>query len=124
VTSGAGPFSLSAPSAGEENGMEPLRDPDPSPYSLADGLTDRERSVLDMERREWRSSGAKELAVRTELGLSSARYYQVLNALLDSPEALRADPMLVKRLRRIRDARVHARRIRQFRASAAGSDHE
>lgn len=104
--------------------MEPLLDPDRMPASSAGGLTDREQRVLDMERREWRSPGAKELAVRTELGLSSARYYQVLNALLDSPEALRADPMLVKRLRRIRDARVHARRVRQFRSSAAGSDHE
>lgn len=104
--------------------MEPLLEPDRIPSPPDDGLTDRERSILDMERREWRSPGAKELAVRTELGLSSARYYQVLNALLDSPEALRADPMLVKRLRRIRDARVHARRIRQFRSSAAASDHE
>jgi hypothetical protein len=104
--------------------MEPLLDPDRLPREPADGLTARERSVLEMERREWRSPGAKELAVRTELGLSSARYYQVLNALLDSPEALRADPMLVKRLRRIRDARVHARRTRQFRSSAAASDHE
>jgi Protein of unknown function (DUF3263) len=104
--------------------MEPLLDPDRLATPTADGLTDRERSILDMERREWRSPGAKELAVRTELGLSAARYYQVLNALLDSPEALRADPMLVKRLRRIRDARVEARRIRQFRSSAAASDHE
>ena len=110
--------------------MEPMLDPGPHPDPLpaaavaADGLTKREREILEMERREWRSPGAKELAVRTELGLSSARYYQVLNALLDSPEALRADPMLVKRLRRIRDARVQARRIRRFRASAAGSDSE
>lgn len=104
--------------------MEPTLEPETLTAPGPDGLTDRERSILDMERREWRSPGAKELAVRTELGLSSARYYQVLNALLDSPEALRADPMLVKRLRRIRDARVHARRIRQFRASAAGSEHE
>jgi hypothetical protein len=104
--------------------MEPMLDPDRLPPAASGGLTDRERQVLEMERRDWRSPGAKELAVRTELGLSSARYYQVLNALLDSPEALRADPMLVKRLRRIRDARVQARRTRQFRASAAGSDHE
>jgi hypothetical protein len=104
--------------------MEPMLDPGMLPPVGPDGLTDRERSILDMERRDWRSPGAKELAVRTELGLSAARYYQVLNALLDSPEALRADPMLVKRLRRIRDARVHARRTRQFRSSAAGSDHE
>jgi hypothetical protein len=108
--------------------MDSMLDPDFEPDRLAavdsDGLTDRDRSILDMERRDWRSPGAKELAVRTELGLSAARYYQVLNALLDSPEALRTDPMLVKRLQRIRDARVHARRTRQFRASAAGSDHE
>jgi Protein of unknown function (DUF3263) len=104
--------------------MEPMLDPDRVAPAAPGGLTDRDREVLEMERREWRSPGAKELAVRTELGLSSARYYQVLNALLDSPEALRADPMLVKRLRRIRDARVQARRTRQFRASAAGSDQE
>ena len=104
--------------------MEPILDPDRLLPQRPDGLTDRERDILELERREWRSPGEKELAVRTELGLSSARYYQVLNALLDSPEALRADPMLVKRLRRIRDARVHARRVRRFRASAAGSDHE
>ena len=104
--------------------MEPMLDPDRLALPEPDGLTERQRAILDMEGREWRSPGAKELAVRTELGLSSARYYQVLNALLDSPEALRADPMLVKRLRRIRDARVQARRIRRFRASAAGSDSE
>jgi hypothetical protein len=101
-----------------------MLDPDPIAPSAPGGLTDRDRVILEMERREWRSPGAKELAVRTELGLSSARYYQVLNALLDAPEALREDPMLVKRLRRIRDARVQARRVRQFRSSAAGSDHE
>ena len=104
--------------------MEPMLDPDRLPGPADDGMTERERAVLELERREWRSPGAKELAVRTELGLSAARYYQVLNALLDSPEALRADPMLVKRLRRIRDARVQARRVRQFRASAAGNDHD
>ena len=104
--------------------MEPMRDPAPRTAPAPGALTERDREVIEMERREWRSPGAKELAIRTELGLSSARYYQLLNALLDSPEALRADPMLVKRLRRIRDARVQARRTRRFRASAAGSDHE
>ncbi len=102
--------------------MEPMLDPFPAEH--ADGLTERDRAVLDMERRDWRSPGTKELAIRTELGVSSARYYQVLNALLDSPAALRADPMLVKRLRRIRDARVQARQARQFRSSAAARDHE
>lgn len=119
--------------------MEPLLEPDHASFPVAETnaaapvqgraaqdeeLDAREVRILELERREWRSSGAKELAVRTELGLSSARYYQVLNVLLDSPAALRADPMLVKRLRRIRDARVDARRARRFRSSAAGSDHE
>jgi hypothetical protein len=109
--------------------MEPLLEPDPAsappvaPLPTG-GLSDRDVRILELERRDWRSPGAKELAVRTELGLSSARYYQVLNALLDSPAALRADPMLVKRLRRIREARIDARRARRFRSSAAGSDHE
>ncbi|MFI5531413.1 DUF3263 domain-containing protein [Kitasatospora sp. NPDC051853] len=68
-------------------------------------LTDRERAVLALEARGWRTAGAKERAVREELDLSATRYHQLLNALLDRPEALAADPVLVHRLRRIRDAK-------------------
>jgi hypothetical protein len=75
-----------------------------------DSLTDLERQVLAMERRRWRFQGAKETAVRDELGLSLTRYLQVLHGLLDKPAAYVADPVLVKRLRRLRETRAAARR--------------
>lgn len=79
------------------------------------GLSPRDVDVLAFERRWWSHPGAKELAIRSEFGLSAARYYQVLAALLDSPLALAHDPMLVKRLQRMRDARSQARTARAIR---------
>ncbi|WP_426624960.1 DUF3263 domain-containing protein [Leifsonia sp. McL0607] len=76
------------------------------------GLTDREAAILAFERQWWRHAGAKEQAIREEFGLSAARYYQLLGALIDRPEALRHDPMLVKRLLRLRETRLAARRSR------------
>ncbi|MFJ8478430.1 DUF3263 domain-containing protein [Kitasatospora sp. NPDC094011] len=72
-------------------------------------LSERDRAVLALEGRQWRTAGAKERAIREELGLSSTRYYQLLNALLDREEALAFAPVLVNRLRRIREARREAR---------------
>ncbi|MCW4386143.1 DUF3263 domain-containing protein [Salinibacterium sp. SYSU T00001] len=69
---------------------------------------ERDARILDFERREWNHSGAKEEAIRVELGLTAARYYQRLNAVIDSPAALAHDPMLVRRLRRLRDSRRRA----------------
>ncbi|HET9382768.1 MAG TPA: DUF3263 domain-containing protein [Streptomyces sp.] len=69
------------------------------------GLGARERDVLALERRGFAGPGAKERAVREELGLAPVRYYQLLNALLDDPRALAADPVTVNRLRRVRQAR-------------------
>ncbi|MFI6124689.1 DUF3263 domain-containing protein [Streptomyces sp. NPDC051064] len=68
-------------------------------------LSDQERAVLALERRSWPGPGAKERAVREDLGISPVRYYQLLNALLDDRRALEADPVTVNRLRRVRDAR-------------------
>jgi hypothetical protein len=68
-------------------------------------LDDRARSILDFERGWWQRGTPKERAIRSRFGLSSARYYQLLNRLIDTPEALRYDPMLVKRLRRLRVTR-------------------
>ncbi|MCW2691852.1 MAG: hypothetical protein JWM48_1893 [Mycobacterium sp.] len=78
------------------------------------GLTDRERAVLDFERHWWQFAGAKEQAVRERFDMSATRYYQLLNALIDRPEALTADPMLVKRLRRLRSTRQRARAQRRL----------
>ncbi|MFF9280159.1 DUF3263 domain-containing protein [Streptomyces griseosporeus] len=69
------------------------------------GLGARERSILALERRPFAGPGAKERAIREELGLSPVRYYQLLNALLDDERALAHDPVTVNRLRRIRESR-------------------
>lgn len=68
-------------------------------------LAERERRILALERRGFVGPGAKERAVREELGLVPVRYYQLLNALLDDPRALAADPVTINRLRRVRDSR-------------------
>ncbi len=77
-------------------------------------LAERDRRILDFERQWWKYAGAKETAIRDLFDMSSTRYYQLLNALLDSPAALEHDPMLVKRLRRMRSARQRARSARRL----------
>ncbi len=78
------------------------------------GLDDRERGILDFERDWWKFAGAKEQAIRERFDLSSTRYYQLLNELIDSDRALAYDPMLVKRLRRMRAARQRKRAARRL----------
>ena len=78
------------------------------------GLTEREQEILAFERQWWKYAGAKEQAIRELFDMSATRYYQVLNALLDRPEAMAFDPMLVKRLRRLRAARQRARSARRL----------
>ncbi|MFI6862036.1 DUF3263 domain-containing protein [Streptomyces sp. NPDC050421] len=82
----------------------PPNGPDDEPVPPAQ-LSDRDRAVLAVERQSWTGPGAKERAIREQLGISPTRYYQLLNALLDDRRALEADPVTVNRLRRVRDAR-------------------
>lgn len=77
-------------------------------------LSVKDKMRLDFERQWWKYSGAKDAAIREHLGESSTRYYQRLAVLIDRPEALEYDPMLVRRLRRIRDRR---RQLRSRRAT-------
>lgn len=77
-------------------------------------LADRDRRILEFERAWWRFAGAKEQAVRDQFDMSPTRYYQVLNALIDSEAALDFDPLLVKRLRRLRSSRQRARTARRL----------
>jgi hypothetical protein len=81
-------------------------------------LSDRDRQVLEFERQWWKYAGAKEQAVRDLFDMSATRYYQVLNALLDHPSAMEFDPMLVKRLRRMRSSRQRARSARRLGSSS------
>ena len=78
------------------------------------GLSERDQQVLAFERQWWKYAGAKEQAIRELFDMSATRYYQVLNALIDRPEALAFDPMLVKRLRRLRASRQKARSARRL----------
>ena len=72
-------------------------------------LSERDMRVLAFERGTWRTAGAKEQAIGDVLGISATRYYQLLNELIDSPEALKFDPVLVKRLRAQRARRQRMR---------------
>ncbi len=81
-------------------------------------LSDRDLAFLAFEGEWRRHAGAKEEAIRAEFGLTPARYYQVLGRLLDSPEALAHDPMLVRRLRRRRDEAADRHRSRLGRAAS------
>jgi hypothetical protein len=78
------------------------------------GLGRRDREILAFERQWWKYAGAKEQAIKELFDMSATRYYQVLNQLIDSPEALAADPMLVKRLRRLRASRQRQRSARRL----------
>ena len=77
-------------------------------------LSDRDQAILAFERQWWKFAGMKEQAIREQFEMSATRYYQVLNALIDRPESIVFDPMLVKRLRRLRSARQRARSARRL----------
>ncbi|MGH9284430.1 MAG: DUF3263 domain-containing protein, partial [Acidimicrobiales bacterium] len=61
------------------------------------GLCERDRGILDLECKWWTEPGSKEAAIRTRLGLSPGRYYRLLGELLESPEAMAYDPLVVRR---------------------------
>jgi hypothetical protein len=82
---------------------------EPSAQVPGVGLSRKEHEMLTFERQWWRRPGAKETAIRDRFGVTPTRYYQVLNALVDRPDALEADPLLVRRLRRLRLARARTR---------------
>lgn len=75
----------------------------------AAALDPRSRQVLDFEREAWKLTITKERAIRERFGFSPSRYHQVLHRIIDRPEALAYDPMLVRRLRRVREVRRRSR---------------
>jgi Protein of unknown function (DUF3263) len=86
----------------------------PDRRAPSDELARREHEILAFEAQWWKYAGAKEQAIRELFDMSATRYYQVLNALIDKPAAMAADPMLVKRLRRLRASRQKARAARRL----------
>ena len=81
---------------------EQTRDP-------SDDLSERDVAILDFERSWWKHAGVKEQAIRERFDMSATRYYQLLNELLENPAALAHDPILVKRLKRLRTYRQRQR---------------
>ena len=79
---------------------------DPTSDSVATGLSELEIKLLEFERNWWRHAGSKESAIKELFNLTPPAYYQLLNNLIDRQEALMAQPILVKRLRRIRETRT------------------
>ena len=77
-------------------------------------LSDRDQAMLEFERQWWKFAGSKEEAIRQKFDMSGTRYFQILNELIDRPEALAEDPLLVKRLRRMRSSRQKARAARNL----------
>jgi hypothetical protein len=78
------------------------------------GLGRRDRDILAFERQWWQYAGAKEQAIKDRFDLSPTRYYQVLNEIIDNPAALAEDPLLVRRLRRLRTSRQKTRSARRL----------
>ena len=102
-----------APEPTEEATMEAARS-NVDEHGAGALLSDRDRGILEFERQWWKYAGAKEQAIRDLFDMSATRYYQIVNALIDTPEALAFDPMLVKRLRRLRATRQRARSARRL----------
>ncbi|POH60263.1 DUF3263 domain-containing protein [Arthrobacter glacialis] len=101
----------------DQLGLPPADDaglPDSAEGASERVLSDREEQMLGLERQWWKYAGAKEQAIRDLFDLSATHYYQVLNALIDTEAALAHDPMLVKRLRRLRLSRQQARSARRL----------
>lgn len=106
------------PDAAEPGAAEPdAAEPDAAePDAAEPALSERDTAILAFEKQWWKYAGAKEQAIRELFDLSATQYYQVLNTLLDSPAALTAEPMLVKRLRRMRASRQRDRTQRRNQA--------
>lgn len=83
-------------------------------HPAVEGLSRRDLDILQFERQWWLYAGNKEQAIRDMFDLSPTRYYQVLNNVIDNPEALAAEPLLVRRLRRLRATRQKTRAARRL----------
>lgn len=94
--------------------MQPGDDQTVTNEPVGEELSDRDREILAFEREWWKHVGAKETQIRERFGVSATRYYQILNVLLASPAAMREDPMLVRRLQRLRAARQRQRVARRL----------
>jgi hypothetical protein len=71
-------------------------------------LSEKDIRILDFEAGWWHFPEPKDRAIRDYLGMSSTRYYQALRRLVDDDEAERRYPLVIKRLRRMKEERKQA----------------
>jgi hypothetical protein len=72
-------------------------------------LTERHLAILEFERTWWTLDEEKDLLIRARFACAPDAYYEELNRVLDDPEAMAADPLVVRRLVRLKDRRHRAR---------------
>lgn len=70
-------------------------------------MNDLSIQILKLEQQYPKYGGAKDHQIRERFGLSATSYFQILNTLIDDPEAAWMEPVLVNRLRRVRDQKTH-----------------
>ncbi|MBA8988914.1 hypothetical protein FHW23_000146 [Curtobacterium pusillum] len=113
---------MTATPADERSADQPRAEKPRADQPRADQLGELARHVLAFEHDRARHDRTKEAEIRVEFDMSPARYYQVLNRVIDSPAALAYDPQLVSRLQRLRHARTSARAARSFVAPGAAPE--
>lgn len=72
-------------------------------------INERHQAMLEFERTFWTFDEPKETLIRARFQCSADDYYSELNELLESPDALAHDPLVVRRLQRQRVRRHRER---------------
>lgn len=79
-------------------------------------LSERHAAMLDFERSWWDEDEPRDRVIRERFQCSPDEYHAELTGVLDDPAALDHDPLVVRRLRRLR---LRARRVRRGEADLA-----
>ncbi|MFV0451590.1 MAG: DUF3263 domain-containing protein [Propioniciclava sp.] len=88
--------------------------------SVQPELSELEAGILDFEASWWSAAQDKDAEIHARFAIAPPRYYQILNQLLDRPEALAHHPLLVKRLIRLRATRQRNRSARHLSVRVQG----
>jgi hypothetical protein len=72
-------------------------------------LDERSAAMLDFERDWWNNPEPRELVIRARFQCSPEEYHAELTKVLEDPAAMDHDPLVVRRLKRLR---LRARRAR------------
>ena len=80
-------------------------------------LSERHAAMIDFERSWWNNSRPRDQVIRARFQCSPEEYHAELTAVLDDPAAMDHDPLVVRRLKRLR---LRARKARIDASTAAG----